>query len=213
MTLLRIDGSILGPNSASSELADLALAEFVAVRPDVPVVTRHLAQDPIASDAWQNAVGAGWTPEEHRTPEQKAAVELAATVASELRDADVAVLALPLYNWGVSQHTKTWIDLAIVGSEQGERLLDGKHVLLITTRGGSYAPGTPKEGWDHNIEYLRRILVDVWGADLTLVEREFTLVGVNPALDQFTEAAELIKKEAHVAAADAGQKLAEVHAA
>ena len=161
MTLLRIDGSILGPNSASSELADLALAEFVAVRPDVPVVTRHLAQDPIPSDAWQNAVGAGWTPAEHRTPEQLAAVELAATVAGELRDADVAVLALPLYNWGVSQHSKTWIDLAIAGSEQGERLLDGKHVLLITTRGGSYAPGTPKEGWDHNVEYLRRILVDV----------------------------------------------------
>ena len=213
MTLLRIDGSILGPNSASSELADIALAEFVAVRPDVPVVSRHLAVDPISSDAWQTAIGASYTPEEYRTPEQKAALELAATVASELRDADVAVLALPLYNWGVSQHSKTWIDLAIAGSEQGERLLDGKHVLLITTRGGSYAPGTPKEGWDHNVEYLRRILVDVWGADLTLVEREFTLVGVNPALDQFAEAAALIKKEAHEAAAGAGQKLASVHAA
>jgi FMN-dependent NADH-azoreductase len=212
MTLLRIDGSILGPSSASSELADIALAEFVAVRPGAPVVSRHLAVDPIASDVWQTAVGAGFTPEEHRSPEQKAALELAATVAGELRDADVAVLALPLYNWGVSQHTKTWIDLAIAGSEQGERLLEGKHVLLITTRGGSYAPGTPKEGWDHNVEYLRRILVDVWGADLTLVEREFTLVGVNPALDQFAEAAALIKKEAHEAAADAGQKLAEVHA-
>ncbi|MFN8156391.1 MAG: NAD(P)H-dependent oxidoreductase [Candidatus Nanopelagicales bacterium] len=213
MTLLRIDGSILGPNSASSELADIALAEFVAVRPDVPVVSRHLAVDPISSDAWQTAIGASYTPEEYRTPEQKEALELAATVASELRDADVAVLALPLYNWGVSQHSKTWIDLAIAGSEQGERLLDGKHVLLITTRGGSYAPGTPKEGWDHNVEYLRRILVDVWGADLTLVEREFTLVGVNPALDQFAEAAALIKKEAHEAAAGAGQKLASVHAA
>ena len=213
MTLLRIDGSILGPNSASSELADIALAEFVAVRPDVPVVSRHLAVDPIASDAWQTAIGASYTPEEFRTPEQKAALELAATVASELRDADVAVLALPLYNWGVSQHTKTWIDLAIAGAPSGERLLDGKHVLLITTRGGSYAPGTPKEGWDHNIEYLRRILIDGWGADLTVVEREFTLVGVNPALDQFAEAAALIKKEAHEAAADAGQKLAEVHAA
>jgi FMN-dependent NADH-azoreductase len=212
MTLLRIDGSILGPNSASSELADLALAEFVAVRPDVPVVSRHLAQSPIASDAWQTAIGAGYTPEDVRTPEQKAALELAATVASELRDADVAVLALPLYNWGVSQHTKTWIDLAIAGGESGERLLDGKYVLLITTRGGSYAPGTPKEGWDHNIEYLRRILVEVWGANLTVVEREFTLVGVNPALDAFTEAAALIKKEAHEAAADAGTHLASVHA-
>ena len=213
MTLLRIDGSILGPNSASSELADLALAEFVAVRPDAPVVTRHLTADPIPSDAWQTVIGAGWTPEDARTDEQKTALALAATVAGELRDADVAVLALPLYNWGVSQHTKTWIDLAIAGADQGERLLEGKPVLLLTTRGGSYAPGTPKEGWDHNIVYLRRILVDVWGADLTVVEREFTLVGVNPALDEFTEAAALIKKEAHEAAAEAGKNLAESHAA
>jgi len=213
MTLLRIDGSILGPNSASSELADLALAEFVAVRPDAPVVTRHLTADPIPSDAWQTVIGAGWTPEDARTDEQRTALALAATVAGELRDADVAVLALPLYNWGVSQHTKTWIDLAIAGADQGERLLEGKPVLLLTTRGGSYAPGTPKEGWDHNIVYLRRILVDVWGADLTVVEREFTLVGVNPALDEFTEVAALIKKEAHEAAAEAGKNLAESHAA
>jgi FMN-dependent NADH-azoreductase len=213
MTLLRIDGSILGANSASSELADLALTEFVAVRPDAPVVTRHLAVDPIRSDAWQTVIGAGWTPEDARTDEQRSALALAATVAGELRDADVAVLALPLYNWGVSQHTKTWIDLAIAGADQGERLLDGKPVLLLTTRGGSYAPGTPKEGWDHNIEYLRRILVDVWGANLTVVEREFTLVGVNPALDEFTETAALIKKQAHEAAAEAGKRLAESHAA
>ena len=32
MTLLRIDGSILGPNSASSELADIALAVARAPR-------------------------------------------------------------------------------------------------------------------------------------------------------------------------------------
>lgn len=213
MTLLRIDGSILGPNSASSELADIALAEFTAVRPDAPVVSRRLAVDPISSDAWQTAIGAGYTPEADRTDAQKSALALAATIAGELRDADVAVLALPLYNWGVSQHSKTWIDLAIAGAPQGERLLEGKPVLLITTRGGSYAPGTPKEGWDHNIEYLRRILVDVWGADLTVVEREFTLVGVNPALDEFTEVAALIKKEAHVAAAEAGKTLADAHSA
>ena len=56
--------------------------------------------------------------------------------------------------------------------------------------------------------YLRRILVDVWGADLTVVEREFTLVGVNPALDQFTEVAAEMKQVAHEAAANAGKALA-----
>ena len=213
MTLLRIDASILGAGSSSSELADLALAEFVAARPDVAVVVRHLATEPLPADAWQIAVGAGYTPEADRTEAQKTAVATAAAVASELRDAELAVLALPLYNYGVSQHTKIWIDLAIAGSEQGERLLDGKPVVLLTTRGGAYGPGTPREGWDHNVDYLRRILVDVWGADLTVIEREFTLVGVNPALDEFTEVAALIKKQAHEAAAEAGKNLGESHAA
>ena len=35
---------------------------------------------------------------------------------------DAYVFALPLYNWGVSQHVKTWIDLAVAGGENGERL-------------------------------------------------------------------------------------------
>jgi FMN-dependent NADH-azoreductase len=208
MTLLRIDASILGAGSSSSELADLALAEFVAARPDVPVVVRHLATDPLPADAWQIAVGAGYTPEADRTEAQNTAVAIAATVASELRDAELAVLALPLYNYGVSQHTKIWIDLAIAGSESGERLLDGKPVVLLTTRGGAYGPGTPREGWDHNVDYLRRILVDVWGAELTVVEREFTLVGVNPALDQFTEVAAEMKQAALKAATNAGKALA-----
>ena len=55
MTLLRIDASILGPLSASKELADLVLAECAAARPDEKVVTRHLGADPLPADAWANA--------------------------------------------------------------------------------------------------------------------------------------------------------------
>jgi FMN-dependent NADH-azoreductase len=208
MTLLRIDASIQGPQSASSALADRVLEQFTSLRPDEAVVTRHLAAEPLPSDAWQSALLGGFTPEADRTPAQNEALALANTLAEELRTADAGVFALPLYNWGVSQHVKTWIDLALVGGGPGSKLLDGKPVVLIVTRGGAYGPGTPKEGWDHNIDYLRRILVDVWGADLTVIEREFTLVGVNPALDEFTETAELLKKAAEEAATDAGIALA-----
>ena len=48
----------------------------------------------------------------------------------------------------------------------------------------------------------------MWGADLTIVEREFTLVGVNPALDDFKELAGQFKDAAHAAAAEAGKALA-----
>ena len=208
MTLLRVDASIQGPASASSALADLVLAEFTAARPDEPVVTRHLGQQPVPAQAWALAIGGAFTPEADRTPDQVEAMRLAASVATELADADAAVLALPLYNYGVSQHVKAWIDLAIIGGAQGERLLDGKPVVLVTTRGGAYGPGTPREGWDHNTDYLRRILADIWGADLTVIEREFTLVGVNPALDGFADLAAAMKAAAHDQATAAGKALA-----
>ncbi|MGW5050380.1 hypothetical protein [Actinokineospora sp. NPDC004072] len=78
----------------------------------------------------------------------------------------------------------------------------------MTTRGGFYGTGAPREGWDHNTSYLKRILADLWGADLTVIEREFTLVGINPALDEFAETAAMLKKAAHEAAAEAGRTLA-----
>lgn len=207
MSILRVDASIQGPLSASSALADIVIEQITAAGRGEAIVTRHLGNEPLPSDAWANAVRAGWTPEADRTPEQVSALALAQSLAQELRDADAAVFALPLYNWGVSQHVKAWFDLALAGAPMGERLLDGTPVVLLTTRGGAYGPGMPKEGWDHSIAYLRRILVDVWGADLTVIERELTLVGVVPEMAAFAEPAELSKKLAEEAAREAGSAL------
>ncbi|MEU6744488.1 NAD(P)H-dependent oxidoreductase [Streptosporangium sandarakinum] len=208
MHVLRLDSSIQGLASASSELADLAEAAWAEERPETVFTRRHLGTDPLPAEAWAAAATAGYLPAEHRTAAHTAALALAGELAEELCTADAAILALPLYNYGVSQHVKTWIDLVITGGAPGERFLEGKPVILLTPRGGSYAPGTPREGWDHNTGYLVRILADLWGADLTVIEREFTLVGINPALDEFTEATTLMKKAAHQAAAEAGRVLA-----
>ena len=208
MTLLRVDASIQGPMSASSALADVVVDEFVAARSDVPVVRRHLGQQPLPAEVWAGAIAGGVAPEEERNEGQRTAIAVAEQVAAELQQASVAVLALPLYNFGISQHAKTWIDVALAGAPQGTRLLEGTPTVLVTTRGGAYGPGTPREGWDHNTDFLRRILVDIWGADLTVVEREFTLVGVNPALDEFAEMASMMRKAAEEAAAAAGATLA-----
>jgi FMN-dependent NADH-azoreductase len=213
MTLLRIDTSIQGDRSASSALADLVVNEVLDAAPNTTVVRRHLGQDPLSSEAWAAAIAGTYTPEADRNAVQREALATAETVARELQEATSVVLAMPLYNFGVSQHAKTWIDLAIAGAPQGTRMLEGTPTVLITTRGGSYSEGTPREGWDHNTDYLRRILVDIWGADLTVVEREFTLVGVNPALDEFTEIAALLHKTADHAAVEAGTTLAAREAA
>jgi FMN-dependent NADH-azoreductase len=208
VTVLRIDASIQGPNSASSELADVAEAEWLAVRPGTEFVRRHLGAEPLPSDAWQNAIGGSFTPEDQRNEHQKAGLALAQQLNNEVREADALILALPLYNWGVSQHAKVWFDLVLAGGPNGERLFDGKPAIVVTTRGGGYGPGTPREGWDHNTAFIRRIVEDVWGADLTLVERELTLAHVSPAMEPFRDAADLLKKAAHEAAAHAGRTLA-----
>jgi FMN-dependent NADH-azoreductase len=209
MTVLRVDASIQGTRSSSSALADLVMEPIRSRLPQEAVLRRHLGHTPLPADAWARAVGGTHLPVEQRTAEQRDAISLAQAVAAELRGAHAAVLALPLYNWGVSQHVKAWIDLSIIGGGSGARLLEGKPVVLIVTRGGAYGPGTPKEGWDYATPYLRRVLAEVWGADLTVVERELTLVGVNPALDGFAELAAAKKAAAQEEATAAGIALAE----
>jgi FMN-dependent NADH-azoreductase len=209
MTLFRLDASINPANSASRAIADIVESEWVAANPDDTVVRRDLGTEPLPADAWTGALRASWTPEAARTQEQTAAIALAAGLAEELRAADAVLLAVPLYNFGIPQHVKTWIDVAMAGAKSAdEALLAGKPTVLVVVRGGAYGAGTPREGWDHSTGYLRRIVADVWGADLTIVEREFTLVGVNPALDDFKELAGQFKDAAHAAAADAGKALA-----
>jgi FMN-dependent NADH-azoreductase len=209
VSLFRLDASIKIEGSASREIADVVEQHWLETHPGDRVVRRHIGTEPLPSDAWAHAVSASWTPVEDRTPEQQAAAELVTGLTDELLEADAVLLAVPLYNFGVSQHIKAWFDLVITDprGQQGP-LLEGKPVVLATVRGGAYGAGTPREGWDHSTAYLRRILADVWGADLTVVEREFTLVGVNPALDEFTDLAKQLHQEALVTAEEAGRALA-----
>jgi FMN-dependent NADH-azoreductase len=52
------------------------------------------------------------------------------------------------------------------------------------------------------------VIGEVWGADLLVVQRQFTLVGVNPALDRFTEQAAEIKIATEQLATEHGRALA-----
>jgi FMN-dependent NADH-azoreductase len=209
MTLFRLDASINPAGSSSRAIADIVENEWRAANPDGAVVRRNLGTEPLPSNAWTTAIGAARTPAEGRSEEQRSAVALAAGLAAELRSADAVLLAIPLYNYGVAQHAKVWIDLVMAGAESPvEPLLAGKPTVLVTVRGGAYGPGTPREGWDHSTDYLRRIVADVWAADLTLVERELTLAGVNPAMDAFKDLGAQLKEAAHAAAAVAGKSLA-----
>ncbi len=210
MSLFRLDASILPPTSASRALGDIVEVEWLDTHTDQTVVRRDLAADPIPATAWADAVTANLLPEHERTQSQRQAVALASVLADELVAADALLLTVPLYNYGVSQHVKTWFDLAYTDPRIGPQgtALRGKPAVLVTVLGGNYAPGTPKAGWDHSTDWLRRVLGDVWGLDLRVVQRSFTLVGVNPALDQFADAAADLKSAAERQAVDSGREIA-----
>ncbi len=215
MTLFRLDSSIRVEGSVSREVADTIEAAWAQHHPRDRVVRRDIGLAPLPSDAWAAAVTGSRTPAEQRTPEQRKAVALAATLADELLDAQAIVIAAPLYNFGVPAHLKAWLDLVITDPRfsPAGRPLAGRSVILVLVRGGGYGAGTPREGWDHSTPYLLRILRDVWGADVTLVEAELTLADVNPAMAELRAAAAVSRAQAHERAAEVGHAHAALVAA
>lgn len=213
MTLFRLDASIRTDGSTSRALGDIVETEWSAVHAGSEVTRRHVGTDPVPSDSWANAVAASATPESERTAAQVAAVALAAELTDELAGADALLFAVPLYNFGVSQHFKSYVDLVLTDPRMSPGAVPataGKPAVLVTVQGGNYSAGTPREGWDHATAWMRRILEDVWQLDLDVVTREFTLVGVNPALDQFTELADELRVRAEEQAGRHGRTLAAV---
>ncbi len=210
MSLFRLDASIRTEGSASREIADIVEAGWRDGNPAAPVTHRHVGTQPVPATAFGDAVAGSALPAEQRTPAQAEAIALAAALTDELIDAEALLFAVPLYNFGVSQHFKSWVDLVITDPRMGpgnEPPLAGKPAVLVTVRGGNYSAGTPREGWDHATSWMRRILADVWQLDLRVVEREFTLVGVNPALDSFADLAAELKATAEREAAEHGRLL------
>jgi FMN-dependent NADH-azoreductase len=210
MTLYRLDASIRVEGSHSRALADIVEEEWNAGRPDDTVVNRHVGVDPVPATAWPLAVQSLMAPaDEERTLEQLDAVALAAHEVDLLLSADAALFAVPLYNFGVSQHFKAWVDLVITDPRMaGEApATAGTPAVLAVVRGGFYGAGSPREGWDYATGWMQRILSEVWKFDLEVVEEEFTLVGVNPALDEFKDMAVELRAKAAQNARERGRSL------
>ena len=210
MPLFRLDASIRTEGSVSRAIADITEAAWRTGNPDETVIRRHIGLEPIPSTSWATSVFADRSNPERFSDEQKHAVALAATIADELLEADAYLFAVPLYNFGVSEHFKTYVDLLMtdprVGPSGGQPL-KGRPAVLVTVRGGAYGEGTPREGWDHATGWMRRIVEDVLGLDARVVETEFTLVGVNPALDEFKDMAADMRHEAEQRAGELGSHL------
>jgi FMN-dependent NADH-azoreductase len=201
-TIFRLDSSIRTEGSVSRAVADTLETALVEELGDATVTRRDVALNPVAADVWAASAFAGFVPEADWTPEQTAAKAVAAELADELVAADVVIVATALYNFGVSQHLKTWIDTVISDPRfgPGTETVKGKPAFLVIARGGGYGEGTPRAGWDHATDYVRRILGDVWGLDLDVIETELTLAEVTPQMAELRDLAREQLAESHESA-------------
>lgn len=210
MSLFRLDASLFPDFSATRALGDIVEKEWVAAHPGAGVRRRDLTAEPIRFESWAAAVSAPMLPEQERTGLHRESTALARRLADELLSADALLFTFPLYNYGVPQHVKSWFDLAYTDERINPTgtALRGKPAVLVTALGGNYDEGSPKHGWDHSTPWMRRVLEDVWGLDLAVVQRTFTLAGVDPALARFADTAAARKTEAEERARTVGQDLA-----
>ncbi|AEQ52953.1 FMN-dependent NADH-azoreductase [Pelagibacterium halotolerans] len=210
-TLFRLDASIRNTGSVTRALADTLEDALVSNAPGIAPIKREIGLDPLPSTAWADAVFAPHIPQDQRSAAQLSSLQLARTLADELIAADVYLFAVPFYNFGVSQHFKTWVDLVLTDprlSSGVESPIKGRPATLIVARGGGYGPGTPRHGWDHGTAWYRRVLEDIWMLDLRIVECELTLADVTPAMAELRGLAAENLENAHALAGDSGRRLA-----
>ncbi len=165
-TILQLTTSLSADRGESSRLA----ARFVAGFPQATVIRRDLAADPLPHlDAFR--FQAFLSKAQDRTPAQQQVLDESDRLVDELRRADVIVLGLPMYNFGVPSTLKAYFDhIARAGvtfkyTDKGSvGLLTGKRAYVFAARGGRYE-GTPA---DTQTAYVRDFL-----AFLGITEVEF----------------------------------------
>jgi FMN-dependent NADH-azoreductase len=210
-TIFRLDASIRQNGSVTRSVADSLQLSLEAELDTVKVVRRDIGLAPLPSTSWIAASGAGFTPVEERSQEQRDAIALVTTLGDELEQADVYIIATPLYNWGVSEHVKTWVDLLLTDprfSSRSTRPAAGRPAYLLMARGGDYSPGSARADWDHATAWTRHILETIWGLDVTVIDTDLTLADVNPAMADLRPLAARKLEDSHAIAAQHGKSLA-----
>jgi FMN-dependent NADH-azoreductase len=183
MNILQVNSSARlfenGQGSHSARIAGELVERLLAEHADATVTVRDLARTPHPAID-ETALAALFTPEAQRTPEQAARVALDDALIAEIQAADVVVLAVPMYNFGVTSQLKNWIDAIArarvtfrYGPNGPEGLLTGKKVYAVMTRGGQYA-GTPA---DSQTPYLRSVLAFLGMKDVEFIYAEGLAMG------------------------------------
>lgn len=181
--ILRIDASMRREGSVTRMLTDKVIARLTAARPGVEVAVRDLADGvTFVDEAW---IGANFTDAAERSAHQKAALAGSDALVAELKAADVVVIGMPVYNFGLPAALKAWIDMIARArmtfrySETGPvGLLEGKRAIIVAASGGTAIDS----GTDFATPYLRHLLAFVGITDVTVVSAAQLMVDAEAAL-------------------------------
>lgn len=184
MTLLHIDSSILGEQSASRQLTAAIVKHLTKAKSTTQVIHTDLAAEPVGhlSSAEFLALQ-GVEPQDDAT---KQAVARNAQLLNDFLAAKIIVIGAPMYNFTLPTQLRAWLDrIAVPGktfrySENGvEGLAGSKRVIIASTRGGLYGEGTPQAFLDHQETYLRGFFGFLGVTDITFVQAEGLAFGAD----------------------------------
>ena len=190
MRILQVNSSARREGSQSTLLASAIVAQLRANEPGAAVTVRDLAHTP-HPELDESTLQALFTPAEKQTQEQAARVAQDDTLIAEIQAADIVVLGVPMYNFGVSAQLKNWIDAVTRAkvtfrytASGPEGLLSGKKVYVALTRGGKYR-NTPA---DTQVPYLRMVLGFLGMTDVQFVYAEGLAMGTEAANEAMASA-------------------------
>jgi FMN-dependent NADH-azoreductase len=152
-TLLHIDASAQTlARSLSRQLSAQFIDDWKRRRPEDGVIRRDVAAVAIpgVTTAW---IAAAFTAPDQRTPAMCEALALSDTLVDEVSAADVIIMGVPMYNYGMPASMKAWIDqIARIGRTFSfdlargdmpiEPILGGKTLVVLSSRGEfGFQPG------------------------------------------------------------------------
>lgn len=151
---------------------------------DGDVVHRDLATSPVPHIS-EALITARLTEPAQHTEEQAAASALQDELIEEFLGARAYLFTVPMYNLSMPSAFKAWLDhIMVFGRTFKPSPTIGRPAVLISARGGSYAPGAPKHGLDFVVPAVETVLghADQLALDVSTVIPELTMASHNAAL-------------------------------
>ena len=145
--VLSISSSLFAAKSVSNQLSAELLRKLKAEHGELQVVSRDFNDQEIPHLDAERVAAIG-SPKADRSDVQQQIVDFADELIKEVQDADILIVAMPMYNFSIPTMLKSWFDyIARAGvtfayTENGpEGLLLGKQAYLVTAMGGAHEPG------------------------------------------------------------------------